>query len=227
MRRTWIKLFCDNWLRGSIRQESLEVRAIFADLLALAGDSAFGDSGLIKLASGIGIADATIAGILNIPPEVWLAAKERLSNHPDPKENRIELLPLSQGYAIKIINWRRYQSEYQRQKAYQDIYRKRKKTARQKTPSSPPSSPKKNEEEEEGEGEGEQIPRQLSPNLSPNLSPPLIGSLPPIPKNATFETIRELEDLRRQIFDEEKSPNSGRLQTLRNRYLKLVGIYAP
>jgi len=215
-RRQWIKLYVSEWLRGSIREEAVEIRGIFADLLALAGDSAYGEIGIIKLANGIGLADQTIAGILNIPPAIWLAAKERLSNHPDPRENRIELLPLPQGYAIKIINWRRYQSEYARQKPY----RKAKKRV-----SAAPSSEKKIEEEDR-EGDRDDLSvTQVTRKVTSKVTSGVTGSLPPIPKNASFETIKELEDLRRQIFDEEKRPNSGRLQNLKDRYLKLIGIY--
>jgi len=91
MRRTWVKFYCDQWLRGSIRKESIEVRAIFTDLLAMAGDNAYGDDGLIQLAQDVGFTDELIAGILNVPLETWLSTKGRLSNHPDTEENRIEL----------------------------------------------------------------------------------------------------------------------------------------
>lgn len=120
MRRTWIKLFCDPWLRGSIRKESIEVRAIFTDLLAMAGDSAFGDTGIIQLADGVGFSDGTLAGILNIALKTWLSVKKRLSAHPNPEENRIEIIPLSQGFAIHILKWKTYQSEYNRQRKYRE-----------------------------------------------------------------------------------------------------------
>lgn len=120
MRRTWIKLFCDPWLRGSIRKESIEVRAIFTDLLAMAGDSAFGDTGIIQLADGVGFSDGTLAGILNIPLKTWLSVKKRLSAHPNSDENRIEIIPLSQGFAIHILKWKTYQSEYNRQRKYRE-----------------------------------------------------------------------------------------------------------
>ena len=40
--RTWVKLYCDQWLSGSLRGETPELRGIWADLLALAG------SGLLR-----------------------------------------------------------------------------------------------------------------------------------------------------------------------------------
>ena len=119
-RRTWIKIFCDKWLRGSMRSEDLSVRAIFIDLLALAGDSAYGDSGEIRLAENVGFTDEVIAGMLYIDIGIWRTVKERLFNHPDPQENRIKLYPLNHGYCITILNWPKYQSEYERQKPYRD-----------------------------------------------------------------------------------------------------------
>lgn len=117
-RRTWIKLQVDGWLRGSIRQEEYPVRSVFTDLLAMAGDSAFGDDGVIMLAEGVGFTDEVISGILNTPLKVWLDAKERLENHPKRGENRIKMLPCKIGYCIKILKWKQYQSEYIRTKKY-------------------------------------------------------------------------------------------------------------
>jgi hypothetical protein len=127
MRRKWIKIHCEKWLQGSIRQESIEVRSIFADLLAVAGDSSFGEDGRIQIAPNVGFTDEGLSALLNIPLEVWLSAKERLSNHPDPSETRIEILPLASGFAIQIINWKFYQSDYSRVRDYQKEYFQRKK----------------------------------------------------------------------------------------------------
>ena len=117
-RRSWIKLHCEGWLRGSIRSEDYRVRAVFADLLAMAGDSAYGDTGKIALAPGVGWQDQAIATVLNLPLDVWLQAKARLSNHPTPKETRIRIIEAPIGYIIEIIKWKEYQSEYQRQSPY-------------------------------------------------------------------------------------------------------------
>ncbi len=110
-RRTWVRIFCDKWLRGSIRQEPVEVRAIFIDLLAMAGDSVYGDIGEIKLAKLVGFSDEVIAGVLNVPVEVWKKAKEKLI-----ESSRIEVKNLNIGFMIRVINWKKYQSEYQRQR---------------------------------------------------------------------------------------------------------------
>ncbi len=114
-RRTWVKIYTDRWLRGSIRKEPLEVRAVFVDLLALAGDSAYGDNGEIKLAESVGFTDEVISGILNVPLDVWKKVRKALTSG---EERRIEITPITQGYSIKIVNWMKYQSEYHRQKTY-------------------------------------------------------------------------------------------------------------
>ena len=77
-RRTWIKIYADKWLRGTIREEPPEIRGIWIDLLALAGDSAYGDEGIIRLAPGCGLTDEQICVILNINNDLWQRAKQRL-----------------------------------------------------------------------------------------------------------------------------------------------------
>ena len=145
-RRSWIKIHCDKWLRGSIRQEPAFIRAIFVDLIAMAGDSAYGNEGVIKLAENVGFTDEVLAGILKVTKKEWRAAKKRLSDGPEP---RIEIIELSSGYAIKIINWSKYQSEYNRQKSYRKSYRK------SYNESYNNSYWESNKVEGEGEGEGD------------------------------------------------------------------------
>jgi hypothetical protein len=112
--RTWVKIFTDKWFEGTIRQESALVRGVFVDLLALAGK--LGDDGKIRLpGTTIGYTDLQVAAILNIGVPEWVQSKDRLSNHPIEKENRITVTP---DNVIEIINWGTYQSEYSRQKGY-------------------------------------------------------------------------------------------------------------
>ena len=108
--RTWIKVYCDNWLSGTIREEQPDVRSVWIDLLTLAGNGQFGDIGEIKLANGIGLTDGQIAEILHINKALWNKSKQRFL-----LSKRIEITPKG---AIKIVNWSKYQSEYQRQKPY-------------------------------------------------------------------------------------------------------------
>ena len=108
--RNWIKVYCDKWLSGTIREEQPDVRSVWIDLLTLAGSGQFGDIGEIKLANGVGFTDKQIADILHIKTSLWKRAKARFL-----VSERIEIKPKG---AICIINWRKYQSDYQRQKPY-------------------------------------------------------------------------------------------------------------
>lgn len=118
MRRAWIKIHCRPWLQGSLRKEHESLRGIFADILAAAGDSDFGPPGEIWFGDEVGFTDEQFAGLLKVPLKRWLIYKERLSNHPDPKENRISFLKGIGGYGIKVLNFPYYQSDYERQKPY-------------------------------------------------------------------------------------------------------------
>lgn len=109
-RRTWLKLYADAWLRGTLREETAETRGVWGDLLALAADSAYGDEGMIQLAPGVGLTDVQIEDILQLTKEEWGAAKPRLV-----VTDRIKVVD---GNCIQIVNWKRYQSEYSRQKQY-------------------------------------------------------------------------------------------------------------
>lgn len=108
--RTWIKVYCEKWLSGTIREEQPDVRSVWIDLLTLAGSGQFGDIGEIKLANGVGLTDTQIAEILHITKSLWRKSKRRFL-----ESQRIEILPKG---AIRIINWSKYQSEYLRQKPY-------------------------------------------------------------------------------------------------------------
>ena len=111
-RRTWVKIYADKWLRGTIREEPPEIRGIWIDLLTLAGDSAYGDEGIIRLAPGCGLTDEQICVILNIDNELWQRAKQRLIE--------TERIKVTDNNEIIILNWLKYQSEYMRQKKYRE-----------------------------------------------------------------------------------------------------------
>jgi len=108
--RTWIKVYCDNWINGSLRAESAGLRSIWIDLLALTGTTSFADIGELKLANKVGYTDDQIAGVLSLDVELWIRAKNRLIE--------TERITVDKYNVIKILNWAKYQSEYQRQKKY-------------------------------------------------------------------------------------------------------------
>lgn len=111
--RTWIKVYCDKWLEGTLRKERPDIRGVWIDLLTLAGAGRYGDSGEIKLSNGIGLTDKQISEVLVVKLSLWRRAKRRFL-----ETNRIKI---TEKGAICIINWTKYQSEYDRQKVYREI----------------------------------------------------------------------------------------------------------
>lgn len=109
-RRTWIKLYCDKWLTGTLRDDTEGLRGIWADVLALAGSGNYGDDGIIQVAKGVGYTDQQIAAMLQVKPESWQKYKKRLIE--------TERIQVNGSNSIAIIKWRNYQSEYHRQKTY-------------------------------------------------------------------------------------------------------------
>ena len=108
--RTWIKVYCEKWLQGTLREDTAEIRGIWIDILTLAGSGQYGDTGEIKLTNGVGFTDRQISEILHIKTTSWRRAKQRFI-----ETERIKISPKG---AIQISNWSKYQSEYRRQKPY-------------------------------------------------------------------------------------------------------------
>ena len=106
--RTWIKIYCDRWLNGSIREETPEVRGIWVDLLVLAGSGKYGDSGEIKITDRLGYFDKQLAELLQISVQKWVACKKKLI--------QTERVCVENNNIIVIKNWSKYQSEYERQR---------------------------------------------------------------------------------------------------------------
>ena len=114
MKRTWIRLFIDQTLKGSMISElNPEQRWMFIGLLLLAGDSSipgqiFGrkdeDGNLIGYANG------------------WLAYTLGVEEaHVQPALDRMKektKISVDERGVISICNWTKYQSEYLRQKPY-------------------------------------------------------------------------------------------------------------
>lgn len=111
-KRTWIKVYCDKWVSGTLRDETPEIRCCWIDLLALVGNSQNSDTGELKLANGIGYSDEQISDILRIEIPLWLKAKQRFVD--------TDRIILSSKNEIAIKNWTKYQSEYSRQKPYRN-----------------------------------------------------------------------------------------------------------
>ena len=112
MRRTWIKLWVDQCLRGSMISElTPEQRWIFIGLVLMAGDSEV--AGVVfgrKDEDGnlLGKPDAVLAYDLGVDEASIGPAKARMI-----EKGKISVD--SRG-VVSISNWSKYQSEYERQK---------------------------------------------------------------------------------------------------------------
>ena len=121
MRRTWIKLYVDQCLRGSMIEELTPAqRWLWFGLLLMAGDSSIpgvifrrrDENGIL-----IGFSDITIAETLDVDIDTYRDGIRRMI-----EKNKITV---DARGVIFIVNWNKYQSEYQRQKPYrEDGYKK-------------------------------------------------------------------------------------------------------
>lgn len=114
MGRTYIRIYCDKWLEGTLRDESLELRGAWSDLLALCGSGKYNATGEIKLTNNLGLTNDQIAGILHTSPNTWATIKQRLV-----ETERISCDP--ETNIIKILNWNVYQPAWDK-KAYMRLY---------------------------------------------------------------------------------------------------------
>jgi hypothetical protein len=110
MAKKWIKLWVAESLRGTIRFDFTPAeRGIWYDLLALAGDCR--QDGFISPNGKQAYPLKWVANILNIEPELLEITLKKCE-----ESQRIE----RKKGGIKIVNWHRYQSEYERQKPYRE-----------------------------------------------------------------------------------------------------------
>ncbi len=125
-RKSWVKLWVTGWLHGSIRwQLDSEERGVWADLMALAGECAAG--GAICDHDGQAIPRKFIANQLNITQTLLDRVIAKCKH-----DERIEETELNG--VLRLTNWDHYQSEYDRQKPYQEKYRDEKKDQPPGTP---------------------------------------------------------------------------------------------
>ena len=113
MRRNWIKLYVDQCLRGSMMEElENEERWSWIGLLLLAGDCPI--EGEIGITNEIGYTDEQISKMIDVPIEVFCRAKTKM----------VEAGKISTGdnNIVRIVNWKKYQSEYGRQRIYRKSY---------------------------------------------------------------------------------------------------------
>lgn len=110
MRRTWVKLYVEQLLRGSIISElTPEQRWIFIGLILLAGDSPI--PGIVyqrkdENGNPKGYPDAILADHLGVSTDAVAPALARMKD-----KNKVTIDSLN---VISITNWSKYQSEYER-----------------------------------------------------------------------------------------------------------------
>lgn len=146
MRRNWIKLYVDQCLRGSMMSELNAAQCWqWVGFLLLGGDSIV--PGIIfrrKDDNGglVGYSDITLAETLNIDIDTYRDGIRRMIEK--------EKISVDEKGVITILNWHKYQSEYQRQKPYLiDGYKKTSKKTYKK------NCNKSNALDREGEGDRE------------------------------------------------------------------------
>ena len=106
--RKWVKIWVRECLAGTIRFDFEPAeRGVWYDLIVLAGDCR--QEGLIAAGPGRPYPHGWIAGTLNIPLELLESVLSLC----------IKTARLSEdGEGIRVLNWTKYQSEYDRQKPY-------------------------------------------------------------------------------------------------------------
>lgn len=112
MRRNWIKLYVDQCLRGSMFDELRDPaeRFVFFGILLLAGDSPI--DGKVCLTAELGYTDEQIAALLKIDIDLLKRTKEKMA--------KVDKIKVAEHNIIEIVNWGKYQSEYNRQKPYRE-----------------------------------------------------------------------------------------------------------
>lgn len=124
MRRSWIKLYIDQTLRGTCFDELLpDERFIWFGFLLLAGDNAI--EGKISVTENMGFSIEQLSDLLKCNSELIQRAIKKMIT--------FKKITIDKNNVIYISNWKKYQSEYQRQRDYREEYKKQKKLQREVT----------------------------------------------------------------------------------------------
>ena len=119
MRRNWIKVYVDQSLRGTMISElTAAERWAWIGILLMAGDSnEDGRVFLRKNAKGelIGFSEPTISELLGLDINEFKSAKEKMIKY--------DKILIDKNNVIQVINWKKYQSEYQRQRPYREFHK--------------------------------------------------------------------------------------------------------
>ena len=109
----WIRLWTEETVFGSTFKElNAEERGVWFSLLALAGIGA-PPPGEIKVCDKWGYTDHQLAAMLKVDKDLTRKVLNRLV--------KVEKITISKENIIYINNWKRYQTEYERQKKYRGL----------------------------------------------------------------------------------------------------------
>lgn len=122
-KRTWVKMFCDGCLHGSINyQLELAEQAVFYKLVMYSAVCG-GEAGIISDNDGRPLPHWFISNELHAPLDILESTLKKCI-----KEGRIS----ENDTGIVITNWTYYQSEYERQKQYREGTKQREQSPEQK-----------------------------------------------------------------------------------------------
>lgn len=118
-RRSWVKLWVNEWLDGTTRSEMTDAqRAFWIDLLAMAGRSRFpgrvcaGQTNGVFVGYSLNKFQALMAEPIDVEQTLTLFERTGKIKITVTAEAPVKLVML------ELLNWDKYQSEYQRQKKY-------------------------------------------------------------------------------------------------------------
>lgn len=107
-RRSWVKLYVSTVFGSTARELDPAERWVWIGFLALAGDSNW--DGIIKATVTLGYNDDQLSDLLAVDIHTLRSAKRKMV--------KAEKISIDDKNIITILNWRNYQSEYDRQKQY-------------------------------------------------------------------------------------------------------------
>ncbi|KKL25212.1 hypothetical protein LCGC14_2407530 [marine sediment metagenome] len=113
--RAWIKIYCAKVLNSDDISADLSALGAWIKLLCIAGNSNFGDIGVIKIDENVGYTDKQVGDLMKISCRQWRRYKDIFVTQ--------ERIQVTSKNIIIINNWRKYQSEYTRQKSYRQGYK--------------------------------------------------------------------------------------------------------
>lgn len=152
-RRHWVKLWVNEWLDGTTRFEMSDAqRAFWIDLLAMAGRSRVPGIVCAGAINGVpvGYPINKFQSLLSEPIDIE-ATFQLFEKNGKIKVEITQEIPIKL-YKLELLNWAKYQSEYQRQKPY-----RQKKLRQGDSKSDNQSNNTEGEVEEEGEVEVEAV----------------------------------------------------------------------